>query len=426
MSTEPLASTNWLPEQAAEAPESIAQGWKTRLLTTSRGNAAACLENALVALTYAPEWRDVVHFNESSLQVIAKSEPPWDSRTLPFIWRDDDDVRAAAWMQRQGIMVGQEICGQAIQTIARESAFHPIKDYLESLAWDGIGRIDDWLTLYLGVDPKDYVRAVGAKWLIGAVARVYRPGCKNDTCPIFEGPQGSLKSMMLRTLASDDFFTDDMAELGSKDSVLQTRGVWVIELAELDAMGKSESSRIKAFMSRQVDRIRLPYGRRVIEVPRECVFAGTVNHDAYLKDETGGRRFWPIRCGTIKIDDLRRDRNQLWAEARDRFNAGEHWWLDSPKLTAAAADEQQDRYDADPWQPLIEKWIDGREHVTVEQVLTNCLEKPARDWTQSDKNRIARSLKALHWERYQKRIENGGREWRYRKSPPSPPRGAKR
>ncbi len=426
MTAGPLASTNWLPDQAAEAPESIAQGWKTRLLTTLKGKAAACLENALVALRHAPEWHGVLHFNESSMQVTAKSEPPWDSRPVPFTWRDDDDVRAAAWMQRQGVMVGQEVCGQAIQTISRENGFHPIQDYLVSLRWDGIKRIDDWLTLYLGVDPKEYVRAVGAKWLIGVVARVFRPGCKNDTCPIFEGPQGSLKSMMLRTLAGDEFFTDDIAELGSKDSVMQTRGVWIIELAELDAMTKSEASRIKAFMSRQVDRIRLPYGRRVIAVPRECVFAGTVNHDAYLKDETGGRRFWPIRCAAINIDALRRDRDQLWAEARARFEAGETWWLDSPKLTVAAAAEQQDRYDEDPWQPLIEKWIDGHEYVTVEQILMSCLDKLTRDWTQTDKNRVARSLKALHWERYQKRTDDGTREWRYRKSPLSSHLGAKR
>jgi predicted P-loop ATPase len=188
-------------------------------------------------------------------------------------------------------------------------------------------------------------------------------------------------------------------------------------------MTKGESSRIKAFMSRQVDRIRLPYGRRVIEVPRECVFAGTVNHDTYLKDETGGRRFWPIRCAVINIAALRRDRDQLWAEARVRFEQGEKWWLDCPKLNAAAAAEQRDRYDADPWQPLVGEWIDGREYTTIEQILTSCLNKPTQNWTQSDKNRVARSLKALNWERYQKRTEDGTREWRYRKSPVSPQPG---
>lgn len=405
-----------------ENPLPISVAWTTRLIRNLNRKPAACLENALVALKYAEDWHGVLQFNESSLQVTAKLPPPWGSRPVPFAWRDDDDVRAAAWFQRQGIMVGQEISGQAIQTTARENGFHPIRDYLDSLKWDQVKRIDDWLTLYLGVGSTKYARAVGAKWLIGAVARVYRPGCKNDTCLILEGPQGGLKSTALRSLTGDDFFADDIAELGSKDSVMQTKGVWIIELAELDAMTKSESSRIKAFMSRQVDRIRLPYGRRVIEVPRECIFAGTVNHDAYLKDETGGRRFWPVRCGPINIEDLRRDRNQLWAEARERFRAGDKWWLDSADLTAAAAEQQQERYDADPWQPTIEQWIPNRESVTVEQILEDCVEKPKKDWTPQDKSRVGRCLKALKWERYQRRLDDGKREWRYRKSPVSPER----
>ncbi len=403
-----------------ENRHSLLGSWTADLITTLKGRPAACLENALVALRSAPEWTDVLHFNESSLQVTAKSSPPWDSRAVPFSWRDDDDVRAAAWMQRNGIMVSQEIAGQAIQTVAREHGFHPIRDYLDPLKWDGVKRIDDWLTLYLGADPSDYVRAVGAKWLVGAVARVYQPGCKNDTCLILEGPQGGLKSTSLRTLTGDEFFADDIADLGSKDSVLQTRGVWIIELAELDAMTKSESSRIKAFMSRQVDRIRLPYGRRVIEAPRECVFAGTVNLDTYLKDETGGRRFWPVKVGKIKLEELKRDRDQLWAEARARYMGGEKWWFDSLAVCVAAAAEQQNRYDADPWQGSVDEWIRTRGYVTVEQILELCLEKPKKDWHQPDKNRVARCLKALGWERYQKRLDNGTREWRYRKTPVSP------
>ena len=256
-------SESELPAAAAAAcmanPPSISNAWKARLIKNQRGKPAACLENALVALRHATEWQSVLQFNESSLQVIAKSRPPWDSRAVPFAWRDDDDVNAAAWMQRQSIMVGQQVTGQAIQAIAREHPWHPIRDYLNSLHWDQVQRIDHWLTVYLDVDPSDYSRAVGAKWLIGAVARIFKPGCKNDSCLILEGPQGSLKSTALRTLA-EPWFTDDIAELGTKDSALQTHGVWIIELAELDAMTRPEVSRIKAFMSRSTDRFRPPYG----------------------------------------------------------------------------------------------------------------------------------------------------------------------
>jgi predicted P-loop ATPase len=402
-------------------PEATASGWKARLLTGKGGGMLGNVANALTAIRYAPEWAGVLYFNESSLTVIAKMPPPFEySPSTPFAWTDEHDIQTAAWLQHQGVPVNREIAGQAIQTVAKEHSFHPIQDYLDSLKWDGIARIDDWLTLYIGVDPSDYVRAVGAKFLIGGVARVYRPGCKNDTCLILEGPQGSLKSTALRSLA-DPWFTDDMPELGTKDAALQTRGVWLIEIAELDSMTRSEVSRVKAFMSRSVDRFRPPYGRRPMDVPRECIFAGTTNKQDYLKDETGGRRFWPVGCGRINLDDLRRDRDQLWAEAVTRYRAGATWWLDRKELVDAASSEQQERYDADPWQVLIEQWVEGKPYVTVEQVLEYCLDKPKKDWSQQDKIRIARSLKALDWERFQKRVDDGRREWQYRKKSPLSP-----
>jgi predicted P-loop ATPase len=362
---------------------------------------------------------------------VVKKAPPFQSCvTVPFSWADEHDVLTAAWLQHQDIGVSKEIAGQAVQTVAREHLFHPIRDYLDSLKWDGTKRIDDWLTLYLGAETSNYVREVGAKFLIGAVARVYRPGVKNDSCLILEGHQGTLKSTALRALASDKFFSDDIAELGSKDSVMQIRGVWIVELSELDAMAKGEASRIKAFMSRQVDRIRPPYGKRVIEAPRECIFAGTVNKDVYLKDETGGRRFWPVKCRRINIADLVRDRDQLWAEARERFRANDSWWLDSKGLIDVAAEEISARYEGDPWDDLIVEWLKNPsarldqtghplaeltstcESVTVRDVLIHCLGKPPDAWVQADQNRVARSLRAAGWKRRQQRNDNE-RQWRY-------------
>lgn len=401
--------------QAAVTEIEIAEAWKSRLLTGKQGVPLGNVANALIAIRHAPELQGVLHFNESSLTTVAKAAPPFArAPAVPFPWADEHDVLLAAWMQHQGIAVNKETAGQAAQAVSREHPFHPIRDYLDSLKWDGISRIDDWLTLYMGADPSDYVRAVGPRFLIGGVARIYRPACKNDTCPIFEGPQGLLKSTALRTLASAEFFTDDIADLGSKNSVMQTRGVWLIELAELDSMSRSDVSRIKAFMSRQVDRIRLPYGRRVIEAPRECIFAGTTNRHDYLKDESGARRFWPVECGVIRIDELRRDRDQLWAEARVRFEGGAKWWLDSTLLVKAAAEEQQARYEGDAWDSLVETWIRGRESVTVSDVLEFALEKKKESWNQTDQNRVARILRASKWERF--RVRDGEKlEWRYRK-----------
>src|SRR5512132_1741296 len=161
-------------------------------------------------------------------------------------------------------------------------------------------------------------------------------GAKADCCLILEGPQGIRKSTALRTIAGE-YFTDELADLGSKDAAMQTRGVWIIELSEFDNLSHAEVARIKAFMSRTTDRFRPPYGMRLVESQRQCVFAGTVNHGTYLRDETGGRRFWPIRCGRIDVEALARDRDQLWAEARLKFDGGTLWWLDSDELIRMAS-----------------------------------------------------------------------------------------
>jgi predicted P-loop ATPase len=265
------------------------------------------------------------------------------------------------------------------------------------------------------------------------VARIYKPGAKVDCCLILEGVQGLKKSTALRTLAGEQFFTDELADLGSKDAAMQTRGVWIIELAELDSMSRSEVGRTKAFMSRSLDRFRPPYGRTLIESPRQCVFAGSVNHSTYLRDETGGRRFWPVACTYAKIDDLARDRDQLWAEAVVRHREGSAWWLDTPELNRAAEREQMDRYEGDPWDELISLWLEDprprydegghplqpytsdSKSVTVTDVLVHCIAKRQEQWTQADKNRVARSLVSLGWERQQIRLE-ARREWRYRRA----------
>ena len=187
--------------------------------------------------------------------------------------------------------------------------------------WDGDRRVHNWLATYLGVKPSEYAAAVGSRWLIAAVARIYPPGCKNDCCLILEGKQGTLKSTALRTLA-EPWFTDDMPELGTKDSQLNLRGIWVIELSELDSMTRGEVGHVKAYLSRATDHFRPPYGHAPIDVPRECVFAGTSNKGAYLRDETGGRRFWPVQCGPIDIPYLKQDRDQLFAEAVALYERG--------------------------------------------------------------------------------------------------------
>lgn len=408
--------------------------WRNDLIINAAGAPKPLLANALIALRQAPEWKDVLSFNEFSLEPMAKDAPVFGGFT--GVLADTTDVLIAEWIQHEGISITPAAVRGAVNAVARQRSFHPVRDYLERVVWDRRARLDTWLQRYLGASAniddgniRDYLAAVGSRWLISAVARIFEPGCKVDHCLILENKQGERKSTAFRVLAGE-YFTDEIADLGTKDAALQVAGVWIIELAELDSMSRGEVGRIKAFLTRATDRFRPPFGVRPIEVPRQCVFAGTVNESTYLRDCTGGRRFWPVRSGKIDIDGLKTDRDQLWAEAVVRYRNGEPWWLNTPELTAAAEHEQLARYDADPWQEPIATWLrspnprrdgDGRpvdsfnsdtDSVTIADILTHCLERPKAFWTQADQNRVARSLQALKWERFKKRVGTGS-EWRY-------------
>jgi predicted P-loop ATPase/DNA primase len=392
--------------------------WRNGLLLNLNGTVKPVLANAIAALRGAPEWAGVLAYNEFAHCTVLQKPAPWmkPDAEFPADWAPNDDTLLTEWLHHQGIFVSVDAAGQAIEAVGRERPFHPVRAYLKDLTWDGRHRLQSWLPDYLGVEPSPYAAAVGSRWMISAVARIFEPGCKADCCLILEGEQGIRKSTALRVLAQP-WFTDEIADLGSKDAALQTRGVWVIEIAELDSLSRSDVGKIKAFMSRMSDRFRPPYGKRTIESPRQCVFAGSVNHGTYLRDETGGRRFWPVACRApvIDVDALAEARDQLWAEATHLYFDGKPWWLDSVPLNRDAAEEQADRYEGDPWDELILKWTEDRESVSIAEVLTICLEKKKDMWTQWDRNRVARCLRANGWARFNART-GALREWRYRRA----------
>lgn len=398
--------------------EKAAAPWRRNLIVSGKGNPRPLLANALTALREAPEWQGVFRFDEFALRIEAAKQPPWaqgsNAEWTARPWCDADDIQAADWMQHQGIAVTPHSSADAIEAAARAHPFHPVREYLRSLKWDGTPRAESLASRYFGAANTLYHCAVGSRFLIAAVARIYQPGCKADCMPIFEGPQGTLKSTALRALAGDSWFTDEISELGSKDASMQLSGVWLIEIAELGSMKRPEIERVKAFLSRRVDRFRPAYGRRVIAMPRQCVFAGTTNSDAYLKDETGARRFWPVKCGRIDVGAIVRDRDQLWAEAHAQFKAGKAWWLDTPELINAAAEEQEARHETDAWESCILSYLAGYTETSVEEILRAAIGRPRDQWGQTEQNRVARVLKRSGWDRYQKRTGTE-RRWLYRR-----------
>ena len=182
------------------------------------------------------------------------------------------------WFQREDINAGQGDVARAVQAAARHNPFHPLREYFDALVWDGTPRIDGWLVTYLHADDTDYTRAVGPRWLISGIARIYEPGCKADYMLVLEGPQGKLKSEALRALAiKDAWFTDRLSHVSTKDAALELAGVFLVEVAEMDALTKASSSASKGYLTRRFDRFRPPYGKHTISLPRQCIFAGTID-----------------------------------------------------------------------------------------------------------------------------------------------------
>ena len=394
--------------------------WREHLLLTPTKTPKSILSNAITALREAPVWRGVVAYNEFRRETVIESHPPWDPQVLTWVvrpWTDHDDLLATDWLQKAGITVQSKITAQTVEVAARDTSFHPVREYLSSLQHDGVSRLDTWLATCWGAERTPYTATIGRSMMIAAVARIFEPGCKVDTVPIFESDQGKMKSTAIKALF-DPWFTDELADLGSKDAAMQTRGVWGIEVSELDSMARTDVSRIKAFLTRTTDRYRPPYGSRLVESPRSCVFWGTTNSDAYLKDETGGRRFWPVKSGRININLIREIRDQLWAEAVVLYQAGEPWWITKKETLADAARHQRDRYIGDPWDDMISSYVDLQSEVTIDEVLRLALHLEIGRCGQLEMNRVARSLRANGCHRFQARTTGGKRVWKYRKSAP--------
>jgi predicted P-loop ATPase len=426
-----------LVDRATQQPPNLQKGhrdWYARCITGSRGQILSNHANVMLALRQDPAWQGVFGYDEMREQVMLLRSLPVPGRTSaqvlekPRPWTDNDDAAAVEWLQIAGLPHASiETVSKAISYRADEVKYHPLRDYLECLEWDGIGRIEGcttsegeiiepWMTQFLGAKSSDYTRAIGKLFLIAAVARIYEPGCKMDQILILEGEQGTGKSTACRILAGDEYFSDNLPDLASKDAQGHLAGKWLIELAELDALIRTEPTAVKAFLTRQVDRFRPPYGRREIQRPRQCVFIGTTNHDAYLKDETGGRRFWPVRTEDIDLEGLTLERDQLLAEAVHLYKQGALWHIDAPDLLADARNEQSARFDSDVWEDPVTRYVADKDEVTLGEVMECALRIETPRMEKAAQNRVKRILAHLGFERGPRRRQ--GRIWIRKQSAP--------
>lgn len=286
--------------------------------------------------------------------------PPWPRVSAdPFV-SDADRGAISEWLVKEAnIAVPFKTVGAALAALAQEMPrYDPIKAWLESLTWDGVSRLANWLAHYCGAADSRYTRAVGLVTLLGAVARAYQPGCKVDTVLVLEGPQGAKKSTLIKALCPvPQYFRDVDGVLrgDNKDLVMQVVcGSWIIELGELTGASRGDVHRTKAFLSRSDDSYRPPYAASVETFPRTTVFIATTNEGEYLSDPTGNRRWFPVSVLVCRPDELARDRDQIWAEAVQSFKAGEPWWIDADNpVTAEVRLAQNSRVVEDSLTPEV-------------------------------------------------------------------------
>ncbi|QKK02745.1 MAG: virulence-associated E family protein [Pseudomonadota bacterium] len=279
--------------------------------------------------------------------------------------------------------------------VARRHGFDPLADWLNSLEWDGSPRLESWLTVYMGAMPTKLNRAIARAFLISAVARALRPGCQADHVLCLESPQGVGKTETVRTLGGD-WTQENLPDMHSKDGIAALSGAWFVELSELAAMSRSEVEAVKSFISRKVDKYRPAYGRHVVEQPRRCIFIATTNEGQYLRDRTGNRRFWPVKCGEIDIEALREDRGQLFAEAVACFKSGEQWHFTDPEIIRAAEAEQLARVEHDPWLSDIAAFVADKPQVTTAELL-DMLQVPRGKASAPQAKRVAGIMRELGW-----------------------------
>jgi predicted P-loop ATPase len=382
------------------------RAWDELVVRSDKGAIRPSAGNASLILAGHEKLADLLSFNERKGIIEYRRPPPWGGAPGPH--SEHDLVKLAAYLGALpdiGVAFTTAALGEAVAEVARRKPFDPLHDYLNGLAWDGTPRLDRWLHDYAGASDGDdptrraYVEAVGARWMISAVARVFRPGCKVDHLLVLEGPQGIGKSSLLAALAHQpEWFLDHLPDLHEKDARLALHGPWIIEWSELAALGRARIETVKSFITSTTDTFRPPYGRAPVAHPRRCVFAGTVNDDGsgWLADPTGSRRFWPVAVTRCDVEGLRAARDQLWAEAVERYRRGDPWWMvRGDAISKALGSEHESRFAIDPWEARLERQLADTVEITSTAVLEVLMGDLAHRATRSDQMRAAKALKRL-------------------------------
>jgi hypothetical protein len=422
-----------LPDGAVEAARKSVKGadseiqrlnveeWHMSRRWDAKGKLIPDAGNLALHMRNMPEWAGCVSYDPS------KDKVTWqrDAQPVPGLptakagdeITEHDYITVGAWFsQAEGMQLRKECVQDVLVAAASQNPRNTLQEHLSALEWDGVYRLDSWLTTYLNVEESEYSRFVGRAWLISAMARAFEPGCQVDHVLTLEGAQGLGKTSIFRMIGGD-WYLGHLPNLDDKDARFALATSWICEIQELAAFKGSDATKIKAFLSEMFDRYRPPYARFFVRKPRGCVFGASTNENEYIQDSTGARRYWPVKVGDIDLAGFARDRNALLAEARDAYRAGEKWHpvREAKALIKELAVQQEDRQEKDPWEERIRIWINSRlanDGFEVNAVLDYLGVTPDRQ-TRRDSARAGAILRRLGWTK-NRELRAGERSWVWR------------
>lgn len=388
-----------LPDMESDDPKK----WQAKLETSKGGAYKATLRNAVLMLKHELGIKGVFIYNAFNERLEIRGHVPWEkNRINRYNAIDDREIECIRLHLAEKFRVefSSQTMWKAVDLVAAGNIYHPIKDVIETYKWDKVKRVDTWLMDYCGCPDTPLNRAIGRKVLCAMIARVYSPGCKFDYVLVLEGAQGIGKSTTCEILGGE-WYGDAPIDPTDKDCIPYIHSKWVVELSEMITTRKTEADRLKNFISRREDDVRLPYARSRQRFPRQCIFIGTINPDdvGYLNDTTGNRRFWPVFCDHFELEALKRDREQLLAEAIIYYKAGEDLVLPID-LVKESENEAMKRLADDPWQWIIQEWAASNPEettVTTQFIYRNVLNGNIQGMHTGHQRRIATSLKNLGW-----------------------------
>ncbi len=360
------AREEMITEFEIEEDEGSSKDWQDKLQINRQGVVQSNYFNIELILKNDPYFKNKFGYDELANREVAIVDLPWRKvSTSDSGLKDIDDASIRSYFDKRYGITGKDKIYDGVQVVARRHSFHPVKDYLESLEWDGTPRIDTMLIDYFACEDNEYTRAVTRKMLLGAISRIYHPGCHFDTMLTLKGPQGCGKSSFFRKLAGA-WFTDSLKDIRSKDALEGLQGIWIVEMGELTALKKADAETIKSFLSGTTDRFRKAYGRRTENYPRQCIFVATTNESEFLRDKTGNRRFWIVEASkSIKprknVFKLKQeDFDQFWAEAKVLYDTGIEDLVLSESMEKMAAEMQESYMIEDPKEQQILEYLNRR------------------------------------------------------------------